>query len=116
LLLLAALPSCGDKYPLRACTLDAICIGDECRDCEVVAAHAAEAITVETCAACQGADCVEDPNRQEGVAPEGCPSLPCVDGKVVVQACTCDADCAGVAHYCGQFTGPHLLCTEDDDI
>ena len=71
------------------------------RDCAVLDGSEAG-----LCTTCQGQSCDQ----------VGCEFFPCVDGAIVVEGCSADAQCAPLSTteqtiYCGMFTSPHSgLC------
>jgi hypothetical protein len=103
----SAIPACdsgGDDGP--PCRADSLCAENDCRDCSVVASSS-EA-TLESCQQCQGSAC--------GVDLDPCSLYPCVEGVHVLQACGCDADCAGIAPFCGRYASIHGICQTSDSI
>ncbi len=77
-------------------------------DCAALVEVSGE-LTLERCELCQGIAC--------GVEPDTCDvEFPCVDGVIVLQGCCADADCEGLAPYCGMFTATNNVCVLDDDL
>lgn len=76
-------------------------------DCEVLVTLADE-LTLEVCTTCQGAAC--------GTVSECDTQFPCIDGKIVVQGCCSDEDCAGLSLFCGMFIAVNNVCVLSDDV
>ncbi|MCA9662077.1 MAG: hypothetical protein KC486_27305 [Myxococcales bacterium] len=64
-------------------------------------------LTLEECETCQGAACDSDPL---------CDQYPCVDGSIVLRGCCTDADCEGLAPFCGMYIATNNICVDSDDI
>lgn len=68
----------------------------------------AEELTEELCTTCQGAAC--------GTEPDCDSQFPCVEGRIVVQGCCSDEDCAGLSPFCGMFIAINNVCVVSDDV
>ena len=68
----------------------------------------AEELTEELCTTCQGAAC--------GTEPDCDSQFPCVEGRIVVQGCCGDEDCAGLSPFCGMFIAINNVCVVSDDV
>jgi len=78
------------------------------RDCAVLA-RSLEVPQLEAfCEMCQGQPCAMNPD---------CAGFPCEEGKLVLQGCEEDSDCAGLSMtLCALHTShPHKICTTDGD-
>lgn len=107
--------SCGDSgnggYKPKQCPAQPSCSASECLDCAWLTTHLTASVSAGECKKCQGALC-----NTNGSPPAGCHSFPCSAGKVVIRACDCDADCKGIAPFCGQYASRHGICQLTDPI
>ncbi len=94
-----ALGACGCETPEH--------VGS--RDCAVLARSLEMPELQAFCKKCQGQPC-------DAMHPD-CGGFPCEEGKLVLQGCEEDSDCAGLPMTrCGLYTShPHNICTTDGD-
>jgi hypothetical protein len=88
-----------------------LCSDNDCRDCAFIGERLSTSMA-ESCSECQGAPCEEGSDSTD----DPCWNYPCVDGQYVVQLCSCDDDCDGLAPFCGQYASTHDVCQMSDPV
>lgn len=105
MLLVAFVLACGacDTSP------DLDCGQVDCTDCgELATALGWGQSESDHCTICNGAE--------PGANDNACLNHPVVGGRHVIQGCSTDADCKGLATLCARFLGfPHFTCVFGDD-